>query len=343
MTRGEISDTLLQAEIILTDDEYTTHRKEVGAIADTLGRLTSDTAVVVTDATYKRNLTSGELEDTALQFQQRVWRALPDDTRREKMAAAQATYAAQLGLGRDDEISGADAVVSDYTLTVTTRRGLVDALGALDTESTRARINRSREHGRWLMYIVDATDGLFVTKKKTEALVDLLVEGEAEDSIDTVIDPEPADSPDMPVFSGPGALARFLEYRGLIESQEEDAPTERIATLPGAVVDMHDVIQALHDMELPNSRDLYEFHSWIFTEGTEQEANNEYLKAIFAQMEQALGAATEAEREAIVNDIRLSLAEAYSLGLGIQVVRECAQVINTLVMTAPLKAGLDRL
>jgi hypothetical protein len=329
---------ILQIEVVLSPTENTEHAKALGSIATTLADVTPDVIPVVTTPVYKHKLSPEGLRGTAGSFYQRLRRD-SDPRLRNLMSIAKLQYADLMGL--EDEMPSEEALdppaVSDWVLTLATRRSFVDNLGALDTQGVQDRITRLRDRGGWMICILDASEGLLVTKKRTERLVNTMLEGPYEDYLDTRINPTDEDNPDIPVFSEPHSLKDFLISRGLVDPMGAKALTlTNSEESHQSVWDMAEILEIFTSADQPLNASLEDFERWIHAQGTVRSFYKDYLLWIRDQMQAAVGAPNLAAREEIVKLIRASLTDARLQGMDRYIVAECARVINTHVLMSKL-------
>ncbi len=324
---------VLQVEVVLSPDEYDTYDTELSAVAALLTKVASGIVPVVTDPVYKHGLASDEqLEGTAKTFEKQLLRLSPPRLRRSIKEAGE-EYADDMGLTETFLNDQADAPIalSDWVLTVSTRKSFIDALGALDTISVQDRIERMRNLSGWMICILDASDGIFVTKKGTTESMDMLLEGQYGDILDTKMNPSPDESPDISLFDNPKVLKAFLQSEGLIEPAEQNGSNAETQQLKRAY-DMAELYELFMTTDQPDNASLHDFEQWIYRSGTLQSRHKEYLLPLQDEMIKALSAPNDYEREKAVQLIRASLTDALLQGLEPHIVSECARVINTHVL-----------
>lgn len=326
---------ILQVEVVLSPDEFDAHIVALGAIATTLAGVRKNVIPVVTSPVYKQNLCEDGLDGTAQAFEQQIERVSSKRLTR-LMDAARDEYEDDLGLGTDvnpahDRIA---EPISDWVLTIATRRSFVNSLGSLDTDGIQQRVERLRATGGWMICILDASDGLLVTGKKTAKMVDLLLEGQSGDLLNTQINPLPGDSPDIAVFEKPQSLEKFLIDKEIVRDKSAlSAGADRAPESTHSVYDMAELYNIFMSVDPPQNSSLNDFEQWIQMTGTIRSHFEDYLLPICQGMKEAANAPNLAAQEAAVKEIRASLTDALlNHRLDPYIVKECACVINTHVL-----------
>lgn len=245
------------------------------------------------------------------------------------MEHAQAAYGEALGLNDESQETAAEGI-SDWILTLATRKSFIDAVGALDTAGVKQRVERMRGHSGWMICILDASQGWLTTAKDTEQVVDAILEADYGDALSTKINPDTDESPDVPVFSKPQTLREFLDTQGFLSGQD------RADGVPQTVIDMAEMYEIFMTADEPNNRSLEEFEWWIGLDHSFQRQHRDYLMALRDEMQAAAEAPNAQVREDAVKSIRASLTDALLQGMEPHIVRECARVLNKHVVAAPL-------
>ena len=206
---------ILQVEVTIPVTELDKHQKILRELAKVIGAATGNVHPVVTDLGYKFNINT--LSDSARLFSDMLYRSAAPSTKR-RIELGEDFYRRKMGLTEkdgfdaDSAMSSADSKsgrVSHTTISIMTRAEIIASFDELDTAGIEERIEWALKEQNWIIFCVDAPDGLLKTRKGILKHIDNFAENAVGKKLNTTMDDTDTVAPDILVFS---RVHKFIDY-----------------------------------------------------------------------------------------------------------------------------------